>query len=29
MRSSAISWCATEEVLERPTAWPISRIEGG
>ena len=29
LRSSAISWCATEEVLDRPTAWPISRIDGG
>ena len=29
LRSSAISWCATEDVLDRPTAWPISRIDGG
>jgi hypothetical protein len=29
LRSSAMSWCATEEVLESPTAWPISRIDGG
>ena len=29
LRSSAISWCATEDVLDRPTACPISRIDGG
>ena len=27
--SSTLSWWATEEVLVRPTAWPISRMLGG
>ncbi len=24
-----MSWWATEDVLDSPTAWPISRMEGG